>query len=125
MRAGLTAVVEEPGGTGGRARIPGLRVAGKTGTAQVVRLEQYEGLDEDEIPIRFRDHAWFAALAPADDPQIAVGVFVEHGLHGASAAAPIARRILEAWFAKQTSDEDPPNQTRVASADGEDGRARD
>ena len=114
VRDGLTAVVEEPGGTGGRARVPGLRVAGKTGTAQVVRLDQHEGLEESEIPVRFRDHAWFGAFAPADDPQIAVAVFVEHGLHGSSAAAPIARRILEAWFAKQPDDEGALERTRLA-----------
>jgi len=106
VRAGLRAVVEEPGGTGGRARIPGLAVAGKTGTAQVVRLDEYEGVPERDIPLRFRDHAWFAAYAPADDPQIAVGVFVEHGLHGASAAAPIAKRIIEAWWRGQQTPAD-------------------
>ncbi len=98
VRRGMRAVVEEPGGTGARARVPGIEVAGKTGTAQVVRLERYEGLDEREIPIRFRDHAWFGAFAPAGDPEIAVSVFVEHGLHGASAAAPIAARILKRYF---------------------------
>ncbi len=107
VRAGLRAVVEEPGGTGGRARVAGIEVAGKTGTAQVVRLEQYEGLEDHEIPVRFRDHAWFGAYAPADDPQIAVGVFVEHGLHGSSAAAPIAARVIEAWWKGQQ----PPTPT--------------
>ncbi len=125
VREALTAVVEEPGGTGGQARVPGLRVAGKTGTAQVVRLEQHEGLEESEIPVRFRDHAWFGAFAPADDPQIAVAVFVEHGLHGGSAAAPIARRILEVWFAKQEGDEATSEGTHVAQAGPETPRARD
>ena len=118
-------MVEEPGGTGGLARVPGLRVAGKTGTAQVVRLEQHEGLEESEIPVRFRDHAWFGAFAPADDPQIAVAVFVEHGLHGGSAAAPIARRILEVWFAKQEGNEATSEGTHVAQAGPETPRARD
>ena len=117
VREGLQAVVQEPGGTGGRVRIPGILVAGKTGTAQVVRLEQYEGLEEHEIPVRFRDHAWFGAYAPADDPKIAIGVFVEHGLHGSSAAAPIARRIIEAWLAKQPGAMDP-SEARVAAAPG-------
>ncbi len=101
VRAGLRAVVEEPGGTGPRARVPGVEVAGKTGTAQVVRLERVEGLDEHEIPIRQRDHGWFAAFAPVDDPEIAVAVFVEHGLHGSTAAAPIAQRILARYFEKK------------------------
>ena len=101
VRRGLTAVVEEPGGTGRRARVPGVLVAGKTGTAQVVRLEHTEGMEDDEIPIRFRDHGWFGAFAPADAPEIAVAVFVEHGLHGASAAAPVAQRILARYFEKK------------------------
>jgi len=101
VRRGMTAVVEEPGGTGGRARVPGVRVAGKTGTAQVVRLEHTEGMKESEIPIKYRDHAWFGAFAPADAPEIAVGVFVEHGQHGSSGAGPIAQRILARYFEKR------------------------
>jgi penicillin-binding protein 2 len=114
---GLTAVVEEPGGTGARARVPGLRVAGKTGTAQVVRLQHVEGLKEHEIPLRYRDHGWFAALAPAESPEIAVAVFVEHGLHGSSAAGPVAQRVLAAWQAKRA----PAPVPRVAGAKGEAG----
>jgi penicillin-binding protein 2 len=114
---GLTAVVEEPGGTGGRARVPGVRVAGKTGTAQVVRLQHVEGLKEHEIPLRYRDHGWFAALAPAESPEIAVAVFVEHGLHGSSAAGPVAQRILAAWQAKRA----PAAVPRVAGAKQEAG----
>jgi len=101
VRRGLEAVVEETGGTGGRARVPGVRVAGKTGTTQVVRLEQTEGLDDDEIPFKYRDHAWFAAFAPAEAPEIVVAVFVEHGQHGSSAAAPIAQRVLARYFEKK------------------------
>jgi penicillin-binding protein 2 len=101
VRRGLAGVVEEQGGTGRRARVPGVRVAGKTGTAQVVRLEHTEGMEEEEIPIRYRDHGWFGAFAPVDAPEIAVGVFVEHGLHGASAAAPVAQRILARYFEKK------------------------
>ncbi len=101
VRSGLAAVVEEQGGTGRRARVPGVRVAGKTGTAQVVGLGHTEGMEEDEIPIRRRDHGWFGAFAPVDEPEIAVAVFVEHGLHGASAAAPVAQRILARYFEKK------------------------
>ena len=101
VRRGMAAVVEEPGGTGGRARVPGVRVAGKTGTAQVVRLEHTEGMKEHEIPIKYRDHAWFGAFAPADAPEIAVGVLVEHGLHGSSGAGPVAQRILARYFEKR------------------------
>jgi penicillin-binding protein 2 len=101
VREGLTAAVESAGGTGGRARVPGVRVAGKTGTVQVVSLDQVRGLPESQIPVRFRDHAWFAAFGPADAPEIAVAVFVEHGLHGSSAAAPIAQRIMAKYFEKR------------------------
>jgi penicillin-binding protein 2 len=58
-------------------------------------------MEEEEIPIRHRDHGWFGAFAPADAPEIAVGVFVEHGLHGASSAAPVAQRILARYFEKK------------------------
>lgn len=111
---GLEAVVNEKGGTGGRARVPGVRVGGKTGTTQVVRLEHTEGMEEDEIPMRYRDHAWFAAFAPVEDPQIAVAVFVEHGQHGSSAAAPIAQRILARYFEKQGV-VPPPGDAQVAA----------
>jgi len=101
IRDALAAVVEEPGGTGGRARVPGVRVGGKTGTAQVVRLEHTEDLDEDEVPIRYRDHAWFVSFAPVDSPEIVVAVLSEHGGHGGSAAAPIAQKILARYFEKK------------------------
>ncbi len=101
IRDALAAVVEEPGGTGGRARVPGVRVGGKTGTAQVVRLEHTENLEEHEIPIRYRDHAWFVSFAPVESPEIVVAVLSEHGGHGGSAAAPIAQKILARYFEKQ------------------------
>lgn len=101
VRRGLTGVVNEPGGTGGRGRVPGITVAGKTGTAQVIRLEHFDGVAENKIPMRYRDHAWFVAYAPADDPEIVVAVLNEHGGHGGSAAAPIAQRVLYRYFEKQ------------------------
>ncbi len=101
IRDALEAVVAEPHGTGGRARVPGVRVAGKTGTAQVVQLKHTEDLEEDEIPIRYRDHAWFIAFAPVEAAEIVVAVLVEHGGHGGSAAAPIAQRVLARYFEKR------------------------
>ncbi|MCG8589384.1 MAG: penicillin-binding protein 2 [Proteobacteria bacterium] len=100
VRDALEAVVMETGGTGGRARVRGIQVAGKTGTTQVVRLERVEDLEEDEIPIQFRDHAWFASFAPADAPEIVVVALVEHGGSGGSVAAPIAQRVLKRYFDK-------------------------
>jgi penicillin-binding protein 2 len=101
VREALTGVVEEPRGTGGRARVAGLRVAGKTGTAQVVHMQHTEDLEEDEVPLKYRDHAWFVSFAPADAPEIVVTVLSEHGGHGGSAAAPIAQRVLARWFEKR------------------------
>jgi penicillin-binding protein 2 len=99
----LEAVVGEEGGTARRARIPGVRVAGKTGTAQVVRLKITEDLEADEVPFQFRDHAWFVGFAPAEAPEIVVATLVEHGGHGGSAAAPITQRVLAAYFEKKAA----------------------
>jgi penicillin-binding protein 2 len=112
IRDGLEGAVSERGGTGGRARVRGVRVAGKTGTAQVVRLEHTENLEEDEVPVRYRDHAWFVSFAPVDAPEIVVAALVEHGGHGGSAAAPIARRLLDRYFEKRQDAE----AVRVAGA---------
>ena len=98
VRAGLVEAVNGQRGTGKSARLTGITVAGKTGTGQVVRLKQYEHLKEEAIPYQYRDHAWFTCFAPAENPEIAVTVLVEHGLHGGSAAAPMARAVLEAYF---------------------------
>lgn len=99
IKEGLSLVVNSPSGTGGRSRIPGLAVAGKTGTSQVVRLKDEERrLKLEEIQEKFRDHAWFVAFAPVDDPQIAVAVMVEHGGHGGTVAAPVAREVISAYL---------------------------
>ncbi len=97
----LTAVVHEPQGTGARGRVPGVLVAGKTGTTQVVRLDLVKDLEPEEIPLRYRDHAVFAAYAPATEPEITVAVIVEHaGASGGSVAAPIAQKVLARYFEK-------------------------
>jgi len=98
IRQGMMDVVQGPRGTARKVAITGLNIAGKTGTAQVVRIAQYKGLKEAAIPYKYRDHAWFTCYAPAENPEIAVTVMIEHGLHGASAAGPIARAILRAYF---------------------------
>jgi len=115
IRDALEAVVNEPHGTGGRARLPGVRVAGKTGTAQVVHLKHTEDLEDDEIPIRYRDHAWFIAFAPVDAAEIVVAVLVEHGGHGGSAAAPIAQRVLARYFEKRSVREDAQVASRAGN----------
>lgn len=93
VRNSLSGVVQEPSGTGWLARSNMITIGGKTGTAQVVGIRK----DSKHLPEHFRDHAWFVAFAPVEHPEIALTVFVEHGGHGGSAAAPIAKKAIEAY----------------------------
>lgn len=99
-------VVNE-GGTGTQAAVKGFDVAGKTGTAQVVGKQSYGS--------QFEDNAWFVGFAPYRNPDIAVGVFIEHGGHGGSAAAPVAHAILETYYKKKTGQFGPVLNQPVAS----------
>ncbi len=101
IKESLIEAVNGRRGTARRAKLENITVAGKTGTAQVVRLKQYKHLKEEDIPYKYRDHAWFTCFAPAERPEIAVTVLVEHGLHGGSAAAPIAKAVLEKFFGRR------------------------
>ena len=103
----LSGVVNEPRGTGWVCALKGVKVAGKTGTAQVIRMAQnFRKGDMDRMPLKFRDHAWFVAYAPCENPQIAIAVLVEHGGFGAAAAAPIAKKVIEKYFSLEP--ESPP-----------------
>jgi penicillin-binding protein 2 len=104
IKEGLIEAVNGRRGTARRAKMENITVAGKTGTAQVVRLKQYKHLKEEDIPYKYRDHAWFTCFAPAERPEIAVTVLVEHGLHGGSVAAPIAKAVLEKYFGQRGRD---------------------
>src|SRR5450755_3954792 len=73
-------------------------IAGKTGTAQVFTIKQTDNTKSKIKDERKRDHSWFIAYAPADDPKIAIAVLVENGGFGASVAAPIARKVLDAFL---------------------------
>jgi penicillin-binding protein 2 len=88
--------------TTGTAHVAGAgakyKFAGKTGTAQVITVKQTESTKHVDADLRKREHAWFIAFAPADDPKIAISVLVENGGFGASAAAPIARKVLDAFL---------------------------
>ncbi len=96
IRLALLGVVQEKGGTAWRARIPGIKTAGKTGTSQVVRMKESGDDDpEEEIPYKFRDHALFVAFTPFEEPSLAMSIIVEHGGHGGSTSAPIARKIIQ------------------------------
>lgn len=101
VRRALWEVVNDPAGTGKTARIRGIDIAGKTGTAQVVRQETWTS--NEDLPPELRDHAWFASYAPADDPRLVIVVFVEHGGGGSKVAAPIARALYEKYFARELS----------------------
>ncbi|MCC7009281.1 MAG: penicillin-binding protein 2 [Acidobacteria bacterium] len=106
IRNGLWMVVNEAG-TGSGARIAGRDVAGKTGTAQVISNEgraAARGRTDKDL----RDNAWFVFFAPRDNPQIAGAIFVEHGGHGGTTATPIARHVLETFFAKRDGLPLPP-----------------
>jgi penicillin-binding protein 2 len=74
------------------------KIAGKTGTAQVKSIKQDEEYDIENIAVRHRDHALFIGFAPADDPKIAVAIIVENGGSGSSTAAPLARKIFDAYL---------------------------
>lgn len=76
----------------------GYAIASKTGTAQVFSVAQNSRYVESQVAERMRDHSWFIAFAPAEAPQIAMAVLVENGGFGASAAAPIARKIMDAYL---------------------------
>ena len=92
----LVDVVDDNEGTGRLAHSQLIGIGGKTGTTQVVGISAYT----KDVPRKYRDHAWFVAYAPSDNPQIVVAVFVEHGGHGSTVAAPIAKRIIEAYYNK-------------------------
>ncbi len=98
LRESMHDVVNDREGTGKKAYLDGIAVAGKTLTSQVVRLKK-QGQAASEIPWRHRDHAGFVAYAPADAPEIAMAVLVEHADGGGGkVAAPIARDIFAAYF---------------------------
>jgi penicillin-binding protein 2 len=107
IRDGMWGVVNG-GGTGGRARIVGHDVCGKTGTAQVISNQGRLAARNKNIDLR--DNGWFVFFAPRDHPQIAGVVFLEHGIHGPNAAT-LAHHILETFFAKQDGKPLPPAPT--------------
>jgi len=114
----LRGAVNDPHGTGWTCALKDVKVAGKTGTAQVIKLpDNFKKGDMNRVPLKFRDHAWFVAYAPFEDPRIAVAVLVEHGGFGASAAAPIAKKVIERYFNVQPS---APQKRTEAESDLED-----
>jgi penicillin-binding protein 2 len=98
IKKALSGVVNEPNGTATGARSSITFIGGKTGTAQVVGKKK--GLSGE----KFMDHAWFVAFAPLEKPEIALSVFVENGGSGGAVAAPIAKRVIEAYLKSQNSE---------------------
>ncbi|MBI4774864.1 MAG: penicillin-binding protein 2 [Deltaproteobacteria bacterium] len=99
LRKILEQVVSDPSGTGKKASVENLSVAGKTGTVQIVALKDPKRrMKTEDVPYEFRDHAWFVCFAPVENPRIALSVLVEHGGHAGAVAAPIAKHILETWL---------------------------
>ncbi|MEM1177897.1 MAG: penicillin-binding protein 2 [Acidobacteriota bacterium] len=96
LHGALVAVVEDSDGTGRAASVSGFPIAGKTGTAQVVR--QATWTKNEDLEAGQRDHAWFASYGPAENPKVVVVVFVEHGGGGSTVAAPLAKRMYEKYL---------------------------
>jgi penicillin-binding protein 2 len=134
VRSGMFAVTSEPGGTALRfgaldeknelpAPYTGARMAGKSGTAQVIDLSgrrdaRGKAISNDKLPWRLRDHALFVAFAPIDKPRYAVSVVVEHGVSGSSVGAPIARDLLAHALKFDPGARKPftPNASDIAAA---------
>jgi len=112
IKEGLWNVVNNKKGTAWIAHVEGFDISGKTGTAQVVGRSKERGLSEEELSHRLKSHAWFVAYAPSVDPQIAVSVIVEHGSHGSSTAAPIARDVIKTYFGQ--GENSTPDKLKVA-----------
>jgi penicillin-binding protein 2 len=123
VTAGLEAVVHGPSGTA--RRLADIPMAGKTGTAQVARLQ--DGVDAEDLAPNLRHHAWFVGWAPLDEPELVVAVIVEHGGDGGSVAAPVAAEVIKEalrWSSKtgegssrspveRTDDRSDPSRNQV------------
>ena len=107
--------VTQPGGTAvlASAGAP-YAIAGKTGTAQVIGIKQGASYNEGSVAERYRDHAWFIAYAPAEQPKIALVVLAENGGHGGGTAAPIARKVMDYYMLGKL-----PDAPLTAPADAE------
>src|SRR5438067_8358825 len=121
VRRGLWKVVNEDGGTGSNARVAGLDICGKTGTAQVIAQSGW--FSTAGFPFMQRDHAWFASYAKKENPEMVVVIFVEHaGAHGGTDAAPLAKLLFESRFQDQVTNarlnlSDPETLERIKQGD--------
>jgi penicillin-binding protein 2 len=114
---GMVGAVTQPGATAYLAfRGAPYKLAGKTGTAQVVTVKQTESTKRQDADVRKREHAWFIAFAPVDDPKIAISVLVENGGFGGSTAGPIARKVLDTYLLADEPAEPKKNSVELGSA---------
>lgn len=105
VREGMYGAVNWYNGTATRVKVPGVVVAGKTGTAEFFRDENKDGHEDRDAKGNLPTHAWFTAFAPYVDPEIVVTVFVANGGEGSAVAAPVAAEILNAYFAARPAQE--------------------
>ena len=105
----------ERGTARGAARGLNYRIAGKTGTVQVVGIAQDEEYDANEVDERLRDHALFVGFAPADSPSIVLALVIENGGSGGTTAAPVARQIFDYWMLERNEGELAPDETYVSA----------
>jgi penicillin-binding protein 2 len=115
VQEGLFKAVNEQRGTAWGSRLEGVAMCGKTGTAQVVGRRDDDDGDGESEPIK--DHAWFVAYAPCENPEIAVSVIVEHGEHGSSAAAPVAAEMIRVYLSGRQTSADGSREALVEVAD--------
>ncbi len=115
IRNAMRGVVTDKAGTARTLRDKTLKIAGKTGTAQVAHMVERER-DLEKIKYKLRDHAWFVGFAPYDDPKIVVAVLVEHGGFGARAAAPIAKKVIKAYLTNREGLQKAPSPPPSAAS---------
>lgn len=112
LKSAMRDVVMSGHGTGSKAKVAGVEVGGKTGTAQAIGVKD-EGRRDSRTK---KDHAWFIGFAPVDQPEIVIAVLAEHsGGHGGSDAAPVAQKVMERYFTRPKP-EPPPNATPTQEA---------
>ncbi|WP_068830362.1 penicillin-binding protein 2 [Pseudomonas sp. BMS12] len=117
-RNGMEMVVHGPRGTAAKVGATSVyRIAGKSGTAQVVAIKQGEKYDRSKIAERHRDHALFVAFAPAEAPKIAVAVMVENGESGSGVAAPVVKQVMDAWLLGEDGQLKPEYRPPQSAAD--------
>ncbi len=113
VREGMRDVVMSESGTGKKARVPGIEVAGKTGTSQVVKMGEDRARANRGAQV-MRDHAWFIAFAPFDAPEIAIACIVEHaGGGGGAFAAPVVQQVLAHYFGRNQGPAPPSQQANA------------